>query len=149
MNINRFKFNNNLIVMGNQAADLDSTVSAVSMATLLSQINPSLQIRPLVQGHPDDLKLKPEIVALFRRAGIPLDDSLFSETAGKNLDDPLILVDHNEPDNSQIHHSIAGIVDHHDDRGLYPDLPLREVKRTGSCTTLISSFWKEYGLSIP
>ncbi|QEN07866.1 hypothetical protein EXM22_07635 [Oceanispirochaeta crateris] len=151
MNTGRFKFTENLIIMGNQSADLDSVVSSFSMSAFLTSLNPRIQIFPVIQGHPGDLRLKPEIRALMTHLGIDLKSYHFlSEMEDWPHDaHSIVLMDHNKPDTSCLHHKIAGIVDHHEDQGLYQDLSLREIKKTGSCATLVSTFWKTSGLDLP
>ena len=151
MDIRQLNFKENLIVLGNQSADLDSTVSAFSLAALIAIVNPSIKVYPLIQGSPSDLRLKPEIKALFTHAGIALNPQYFLTEGLQNgyNADSIILVDHNKPDVLLPHHRIAGIVDHHEDLGEYPNLPLREIKRTGSCSTLISRYWKEAEKPLP
>lgn len=137
-----------LVVIGNEAADLDSMVSAVTYGYLLTQLNPSQPVLPLITIHRQDFFLRREAVYLFQKASIRAADLIF-------LDDldleaclegaHLILVDHNRLKNSLRHHSskVRAIIDHHQDEGLYPVAGPRIIKTIGSNATLIAQeFWR-------
>lgn len=157
MQENKFRFKENLLIIGNQAADLDSSVSAYALAELLKRLNPEIIIHPLIQGSDADLQLKPEIKSLFHRANISLRPENFSSEFfnpdSKNQKDytesSLILVDHNEADSEEINHPVAGIVDHHKDSLLYQELKLRDIRICGSCASIIGEYWKQSDLETP
>ena len=46
-------------------------------------------------------------------------------------------MDHNVPRSLWINATVTGIIDHHDDRGLFPDAKPRVIKRSASCSTLV------------
>ncbi len=151
----RLIFNTNLLIAGNQAADLDSAVSAFALAELIGRLNPELNVTPLIQGAFDDLSLKPEIEGLFTEAGTPLEAVSFQrslQNPGGLLPEPnsrLILVDHNEKDPGLPDLPLAGIVDHHRDSGRAMNLPLRDIRICGSCASIISEYWSASGEDIP
>ncbi|MDC7231944.1 MAG: DHH family phosphoesterase [Spirochaetales bacterium] len=147
------RFTEDIIIMGNQAADLDSCVSAFAFASLLTALNPEIKIHPLIQGSFEDLRLKPEIESLFRRAGISLRPDHFTAhfppaplKGSRNR--ALILVDHNRVDSPELTYRPVGIVDHHRDTGAYPGLSLRDIRICGSCSAIISEYWRESGLPL-
>ena len=144
------KFEDSVYVLGNQAADLDSTVSAFSLAALLEALNPGLKAIPLIQGSKDDLRLKPEIEALFERITLdPGNESFLDRDSRLPSSSKVILVDHNKPDYPGLESVTAGIVDHHKDEGFLPELPLRIIRKTGSCATLIAELWRDTGIPVP
>ncbi len=143
-------FEGRVFILGNQAADLDSSVSAFSLAALLEALNPGLTTLPLIQGEIDDLRLKPEIPALFNRARIEIKNRNFLNGESPLPSDPqIILVDHNKPDIPGLEHSVKAVIDHHRDEGFFKDLPLRIIRKTGSCATLVAELWEQSGLEIP
>ena len=80
---------------------------------------------------------------LFEQAGINVEDLVFADEVC--LDSlfgqaELLLVDHNMLGLSWQRYSekVAGILDHHKDEGLYPDLSLRIVTTIGSTASLVA-----------
>jgi len=153
------RFKEDLLIMGNQAADLDSSVSAIAFASLLKKVNPERSIYPLIQGSPSDLRLKPEIKSLFLKAEISLKPENFTsfffnqDSLLLNSDSlekaAVIMVDHNKTDTEEITHPVRGIVDHHIDSGLSLDLKLRDIRICGSCASIISEYWQQSAEEIP
>lgn len=131
-----------LVVMGNEAADLDSMASSIAYGYLRQQINPSLTVLPLLTIPRADFRLRGEAVYLFEQAGINVEDLVFAdEVCLDNLfgQAELLLVDHNVPGLAwqQYSKKIVGILDHHRDEGRYPDLSLRIVTTIGSTASLV------------
>ena len=133
------------IVMGNEAADLDSMASAVSYAWYLYLSDSSQNPFPLINIPRADFKLRTEAVYLFDVAGINIDHLLFSEDvdldklkAGSNL--KLILVDHNKlaSDQTGLETVITGILDHHADEESYPPAAVTDIRPVGSVATLVT-----------
>ncbi|MEA1910393.1 MAG: DHHA2 domain-containing protein [Spirochaetota bacterium] len=139
------------IVMGNEAADLDSMASAVTYAWYLNLSDADGKYFPLINIPRADFKLRTEAVYLFQEAGINIDNLLFTEDidldklkAGSNL--KLILVDHNKLASSQtgLETVITGILDHHADEESYPPAAVTDIRPVGSCATIVSeSFFKD------
>lgn len=135
-------------VIGNESADLDSIISSISYAYLLSQENTELFI-PLMNIHREEIALRKDILYLFQLVGISVDDLLF-------LDDNvslnrlfeqnrlrLNLVDHNvlRPRQEHLSDAIERIVDHHfDENKNYPLITNENklISAVGSNATLIS-----------
>jgi len=139
------------IVMGNEAADLDSMASAVTYAWYLHLSDSSQNLFPLINIPRADFKLRTEAVFLFEEAGVNIDHLLFVEDvdldklkAGGNL--KLILVDHNKLASSQtgLETVITGIIDHHADEESYPPATVTDIRPVGSAATIVAeSFLKD------
>lgn len=144
------------IVMGNEAADLDSMASAVTYAWYLNLSDTDGKYFPMINIPRADFKLRTEAVYLFQEAGINIDNLLFAEDvdldklkAGSNL--KLILVDHNKLASSQtsLETVITGILDHHADEESYPPAAVTDIRPVGSAATIVAeSFLKDQKDSI-
>lgn len=133
------------VVTGNEAADLDSMASAVVYAWLLSREAGGSVCVPLIPIPREDFRLRTEAVYLFKEAGISEHDLLF-------LDDvdlaalkarsalKLVLVDHNKPSKAMAAYTdcVTGIIDHHQDEGLFSAASPRLIEPVGSCMTLVA-----------
>jgi exopolyphosphatase len=94
MKVNAFVANTRLIfnellkpqiVLGNQSADLDSIVSAISMSFYLNNLNKEDFI-PVINSSKEILKSKQECMYLFDYFSINLDDLVFlSECKSKQI----------------------------------------------------------------
>lgn len=139
-------------VMGNESADLDSIISSISYAYLLSQENPANQLTlyiPLVNIHREEITLRKDILYLFQLFDISVDDILFLDD-NLSLDRlfeqkrlHLTLVDHNvlRPRQEHLSDAVERIVDHHvDENKDYPLLPNENklIAIVGSNATLIA-----------
>lgn len=131
-----------LLVMGNQAADLDSMASALAFACFQA-VNGQEGIVPLMPIARADLKLRTETVFVLEQAKINpdhlvfLDDILLPEFLNRVC--RLALVDHNRlsPDFEILEEKVDMILDHHQDQGLYPQSVPRVIEPVGSCATLV------------
>merc|ERR1712194_832632 len=92
--------------MGNEAGDLDSIVSALCMAFLITAQTNTSTI-PYVQFPRADFQLRPDAVLLFQSAGFGLDeqmapkcltfsDELSLHELASNPNVSVVLTDHNE-----------------------------------------------------
>lgn len=116
------------VVIGNEAADLDSMASAVAYAYFLKSKGLAENPVPVINIPLNDFKLRTEAVFLFNEAGIDPEnlisvddvdlDALF-ESGNLNL----ILTDHNKIGAHQEKYkdAVIEILDHHADDGDYPD----------------------------
>lgn len=131
------------LVMGNEAADLDSMASALAYAYLLScstQDKTVVPLMPIIRG---DFKLRTEAVYVFDQAGIDLNNVVFLDDI--NLErlmekvDGLALVDHNKLSAPCDPYAgkVSKILDHHKDEGLYPQAVTKVIEPVGSCATLV------------
>jgi exopolyphosphatase len=132
-----------LVILGNEAADLDSMASSIAYGYLCQQITPERTILPVMPIPRADFVLRTEAVYVFNEAGINIDDVVFMDEV--NLDTVLesaniVLVDHNKiaVNLEKYGHKITGVVDHHKDEGLYLDAIPRIITTIGSTTSLVA-----------
>ncbi|GAB4375869.1 MAG: DHH family phosphoesterase [Spirochaetales bacterium] len=135
------------VVMGNEAADLDSMASAVLYGFLKSKVDadPSHLYLPFAPIPKDDFKLRTEAVYLFREAGVGQESLVFQGEIdlwqlyqeGRLV---LILMDHNKLGKEFVafEDRVEEIIDHHKDEGLYPQARVRKVEPVGSTCTLVA-----------
>jgi len=135
------------IVIGNEAADLDSMVSAILYGLFASACRPpgAPPVVPVVNCPRGDFALRTEAVYLFAALGVDVDALLFIDEidlealhrAGRLR---LTLVDHNilSADQEKYADAVDGIIDHHADSGLYPQAGLRTIEPVGSAATLVA-----------
>ena len=139
------------VVMGNEAADLDSMASAVLYAYFLSITEAGSSPVPLVNIPRGDFKLRTEAVFLFKEAGIDVDAMTFAGdvdlkvlAAEGRLS--LILIDHNKlaSGQSDLESSVTAILDHHADEKAYPSTAKTDIRPVGSAATIVAeSFLKD------
>jgi exopolyphosphatase len=132
-----------LVVLGNEAGDLDSMVSAIVYAFLCYQQDGYRSVLPVMPIQRADFSLRSEAVYLFQEAGIdPADIIFYDEIDLEALlagGTELILVDHNElcSQLKQYNNTVVGILDHHVDAGLYP-AAFRLIQAVGSTASLVA-----------
>ena len=133
------------VVMGNEAADLDSMASALLFAYYLFLTEPDANPYALINIPRGDFKLRTEAVFLFREAGI--DESLLNFSDDLDLEKladthklKLVLVDHNKLASSQakFEGAITAVLDHHADEGSYPKTAARDIRPVGSTATIVA-----------
>ncbi len=133
-----------LIVLGNQGADLDSVASALVLAWHLAGQQSQKHPVALIARHRCDLNLRPEVKFVLARAGINPDHLLFTDDVelGKKMAQgtELVLVDHNSlevslPPGQQ---RVTAIIDHHHDQGAFPAASPRIIDQVGSTATLVT-----------
>jgi len=137
------------IVIGNEAADLDSMASSVAYSYLLSQTEGARNILPVINIPHSDFSLRTEAVWLFAEVGIDTSNLVFTDeidldalqSAGRL---ELVLIDHNKLPAAYTNWSapVVEILDHHADEGLYQDAA-RTVVAVGSCATLVAERFLE------
>ena len=133
------------IVIGNEAADLDSMVSSIVHAYYLVCKNRASNhyVAPVMPIPREDFKLRPEAVYVFAKAGIKLNDVLFFDEVDfpelMKGDAKLVLVDHNKLAVSLETYGdkVVGILDHHKDEELYSHAPIKVIEPVGSTATLV------------
>ncbi|GAB5032897.1 inorganic pyrophosphatase exopolyphosphatase [Nannochloropsis oceanica] len=124
------------VVVGNEAADADTIVSSICLAHYLHATRSSedsaagVQYVPVLPLPRAELKFRPETLLLFRLANLKettvsdmvfIDEVDLTEAAAEGKLAGVILTDHNkitEPLQG-LGELIEGIVDHHEDQGLY------------------------------
>jgi len=136
------------VVMGNEAADLDSMASSVLYAYYKAQAaghNGSTAFVPLINVPREDFKLRTEAVYLFHEAGIDPALLLFADEV--NLETlkakgrlKLTLIDHNKLASFQarLADCVVEIIDHHNDEGLFAVASPRIIEPVGSAATLVA-----------
>ncbi|ODQ79411.1 hypothetical protein BABINDRAFT_171642 [Babjeviella inositovora NRRL Y-12698] len=132
------------IVSGNQSADLDSVVSAITYAYFHHVAHPTIPIIPLINIPRADLNLRKDIVYALGKQAITVDLLYFVEDFHKI--DPtlidLVLVDHCAPQGDLRHFTnVISIIDHHDDENMFLDAQPRIIEKSGSCSCLVFNYW--------
>lgn len=140
------------VVIGSEAADLDSVVSAKVYADFLSKKNSDKNSLFVAAANipKEDLGSRKDILYILKKAGIKTKSLLFSDTvdlrslyAEKRL--RLILVDHCRliKNMESMAPSIEEIIDHHNDAGT--PAPKKKIGYAGSCASLIGEKISENG----
>ncbi|XP_050932271.1 exopolyphosphatase PRUNE1 isoform X1 [Lates calcarifer] len=134
------------VVMGNEACDVDSMVSALAFAYFLSKtVHSEMLALPLLNIHQSDLLLRSDNLFLLRQTGLSPDLLLFRDQldlralhrAGRLQ---LTLVDHNvlPSSDSDLEGAVVEVIDHHLlEREPSPSCPVT-VETVGSCATLVT-----------
>ncbi len=146
-------YTSQLVILGNEAADLDSIASSIAYGYLRQQITPGIAVLPLIPIPRADVTLRNEVVYVFNEAGITMDDLVFMDEV--NLDalfehTEIVLVDHNQITVQLAKYSekITGVIDHHRDEGLYLDAFPRIITPIGSTTTLVAQEFAKTSVEI-
>ncbi len=135
------------VVMGNEAADLDSMASAVLYGFLKSKIDPdsSRLYVPYAPIPQEDFKLRTEAVYLFREAGVGQEALAFQgdvdlQRLHREGRLSLILMDHNKlgKEFAPYEGVVEEIIDHHKDEGCYSQVRVRRIEPVGSTCTLVA-----------
>ncbi len=142
-----------LVVLGNEAADLDSMASSIAYGYLLAQLHPELTVLPVMNIPRADFFLRSEVVFVFHEAGINQDDIVFSDEVDFDkllVHADLALVDHNQlrTDFQKYSHKVVCILDHHKDEGLYKNAVPRIVRTIGSTATLVAMEFSKLGVPL-
>ncbi|TSK16104.1 Exopolyphosphatase PRUNE1 [Bagarius yarrelli] len=131
------------VVMGNEACDIDSMVSAITFAYFLSKTLDSRKAAvPVLNIQRAEFPLRSDGVFLLRESGLSQDYLLFRDEVDlhslQNL--ALTLVDHNilpEADRS-LEDAVVEVIDHHRlERTPSPFCPIT-AETVGSCATLVT-----------
>lgn len=134
------------VVLGNEACDLDSMVSALVYAYFLSKNDADGALKvPLLNIHQSDLVLRSDNLFLLRQTGLDPDLLLFRDQLDlHNLHRDgrlqMTLVDHNvlPSSDSDLEGAVVEVIDHHLlEREPSPSCPVT-VEMVGSCATLIT-----------
>eukprot|EP00518_Triparma_eleuthera_P013264 CAMPEP_0182486152 /NCGR_PEP_ID=MMETSP1319-20130603/46520_1 /TAXON_ID=172717 /ORGANISM="Bolidomonas pacifica, Strain RCC208" /LENGTH=173 /DNA_ID=CAMNT_0024688211 /DNA_START=223 /DNA_END=741 /DNA_ORIENTATION=+ len=138
---------NPTFILGNPSGDLDSTVSALALASL------SPTAVPVMNYNRDELRLKPDVTRcltelnLIDCEGVCFLDDFASYLSSLPPSSPppysVTLVDHNAVSFTSyvpppsLHPRVTSIIDHHSDAGQHLQASPRVIKTTGSCATLV------------
>lgn len=134
------------VVIGNQAADLDSIASAIMYASLVAgELGEDGVGLPVIDIPREDFVLRTEAVYLFRSLGIDEAALVFADEIDLDALNGegrlrLTLVDHNAlaSGRANLAETVVAIIDHHDDSGLYPKANPRLIEPVGSAATLVA-----------
>ncbi|KAF9973922.1 Exopolyphosphatase [Actinomortierella ambigua] len=141
---------NVVIVSGNESADLDSIVSALTVAWFLQRHDLKSIYVPFINTARADLPLRNDTVYVFEQTKVDSSLLFFRDELDTTLNKipadrlSLFLVDHNLVSGSLSQWSnvnIAGVVDHHVDEGLYTAATVRKIDMVGSCTSLVADMF--------
>jgi len=135
-----------LLVLGNEAADLDSIVCAITHAfgAHVLQGRPAV---PLINIPRAELSLRPEVRWLLDDLRLPTAALTFTDDVDLSALEArpnagVVLVDHNLLCPSQEHLGglVRGVIDHHADEGRYVDqcADCRVIRPVGSAATLVA-----------
>ncbi|KAG5361276.1 putative exopolyphosphatase [Yarrowia sp. C11] len=134
------------IVSGNESADIDSCVSSALYA-YLSQSQSKVDVFPLINIPKQDILLRRDFLWLLAKLDIKDNSFLFLDDLNPELlkHASLALVDHNKVTASlaQLDDKVIGVIDHHDDEGLYKSADPRVVIKNGSCSSLVYTWWNK------
>lgn len=134
------------LVSGNESADIDSCVSSALYA-YLSQTQSKTPVFPLINIPKKDILLRRDFLYLLAKLDIKDNAFLFLDDLSPQLlkHASLALVDHNKvtASLSQLDDNVIGVIDHHDDEGLYKSADPRLVKKNGSCSSLVYTYWNK------
>ena len=134
------------MTVGNESCDMDSVASTIAYAYLVSLKGDALSL-PLLQCNRGDLRLRQDVVWLFKELNIDPDDLIYqddisAETLSGVCKLSITLVDHNSPKGlvKEFVSKIVKVIDHHERSEDTPsgegvDVLLEEV---GSCSTLVA-----------
>ncbi|GAA6061299.1 hypothetical protein JCM10212_005413 [Sporobolomyces blumeae] len=137
------------VVMGNEAGDLDSLVSALALAYAFTHSDPPRKAIALLQTEQDALDLRPENALALHYARmssghrdlLTIDELPIKPNEIAHRIQGIALVDHNVPRSIWAKAKIVAIIDHHDDRGLANKTASpRVVEMTGSCSSLVTQY---------
>lgn len=135
------------IVLGNEACDLDSAVSALVTAFFLSKIqNATDVIVPVLNVKRKSLPLRTEVIYFLEETSIPLDsliciDEIDLKALSKNENMGVVLVDHNtlSPEQSYLEPRITQVIDHHAVENSEKLSKYKaKIEMVGSCCTLVA-----------
>lgn len=134
------------IVSGNESADIDSCVSSALYA-YLSSSQSKVDVFPLINIPKQDVLLRRDFLWLLAKLDIKDNSFLFLDDLTPQLlkHASLALVDHNKVTASlaELNDKVIGVIDHHDDEGLYKDAHPRLVTKNGSCSSLVYTWWNK------
>ncbi|MCL2704632.1 MAG: DHH family phosphoesterase [Spirochaetaceae bacterium] len=133
------------VVIGNEAADIDSIASSIVYAFFKENINQKKEeiFIPVINILEQDLRLRNEAIYLFSQTGVNQENLIFIDQINlKELAEKqklkVILVDHNKISHKQefLSNCIEEVIDHHDDEKTNNNV-IKTIEKTGSTATLV------------
>ena len=140
-----------LVVLGNQANDLDSLASSIAFSQLFNGLpNSSSNLTPvaIVQSSRNDINLRPENTLALKLSNIDLNSLIFLSDIKNNLEyiQNFALVDHFQLDNlwKSNQSKILSVIDHHENPPKKPSTAeVYDIRTpTGSCASLVTDNFK-------
>ncbi|CAI5757734.1 unnamed protein product [Candida verbasci] len=139
------------IVTGNQSADMDSIISAISFA-YFNNLKSQEFIIPLINVPRADFKLRKDVVLLLGNHEVSEDLLYFVEDFEKWLSSSDVinvnLVDHNGLQGTEINNAfdekkikVVGIIDHHADENQFLSSHPRIIRSCGSNSSLVFNYF--------
>ncbi|NXD46416.1 PRUN1 Exopolyphosphatase, partial [Copsychus sechellarum] len=133
------------VVMGNEACDLDSTVSALALAYFLAQSSPGAAVVPVLNIPRADFALRSETAFLLRERGVPAASLVFRDEIDLRALHragllSLTLVDHHvlPGADAALEEAVVEVLDHRPlERERAPPCQVT-VEPVGSCATLVT-----------
>lgn len=147
------------IVIGNEAGDADSIISAITFAFV--EFLQSNHITPVISIPRRDLETqRPETTLLLQIAGLSIDSMLFvDDESWKQFPLNVTLVDHNRlasSMNDETTYKVVEILDHHQDEGMHQECSARTIaferdKATvaSTCTLVLERLQHFYHAPLP
>ncbi|GAA5907575.1 hypothetical protein JCM8208_000005 [Rhodotorula glutinis] len=138
-----------IVVMGNEASDADSLVSALALSYMYTHLPEPKKAVALLQREEDALDLRPEngLALHYARMSsghrdlLTIDDLPMKPEEVSRRIEGIALVDHNVPLSVWSGAKVVAIFDHHDDRGFANDTAdPRIIERSGSCSSLVTRY---------
>lgn len=137
------------VVYGNQSADFDSVMSALAYAYCSYQRDPDDILVPIIGISRQELALRRDVTRALARANVEEDHLFFLEDLRLFKKEygvvKAVLVDHNQLEAGAKDYvdQVVGVIDHHKDAGLYPEVEPRIVTTAGSCSSLVINYWRK------
>lgn len=138
------------LVSGNQSGDLDSVICAITYAYFSHQVDPQKPLLPFLNFARADLSARKDIELVFSSNGLDANQLYYVDDLEHLSPNELVLVDHNSPQGkiAELELEVTGIIDHHEDEGLFLNSEPRIIEKTGSCSTLVAKYWLEKGATL-
>lgn len=139
-------------VTGNQSADMDSVISAISHSYFQYIFDPSTTFLPLINIPKSEFVLRRDIELLLKSYSIDGENLFFIEdfvklTANESIVE-IVLVDHCNIQGEELNVClkndklrVVGIIDHHADEDVFLDAKPRIIQSNGSCSSLVFNYW--------
>lgn len=140
-------------VTGNQSADLDSVISAISYSYFSNLKDSAEHVIPLINIPREDLRLRRDIALVLKAHSITEDLLYFVEDFSQLIQkasgsSQLTLVDHCNLQGDEVTEAynakllnIVAIIDHHADEQIALDANPRVIQVNGSCSSLVFNYW--------
>ncbi|CBY17848.1 unnamed protein product [Oikopleura dioica] len=145
------------VVIGNEAGDLDSAVSALVLAYILHVKDPKSVTFPLLNYSKNLYSAKTEVVHVLENIDISKNDLFFLPQMKDELEQiedlDIVLVDHNEPtgilNESFGSSKVSLIIDHHPENPTNMLSCEKSIELVGSCSSLVADYAVKAAVYLP